>query len=408
MHIIMILVHSSKAKEQSIMVYERQESDALQSFLKTVVKPMLEVKKVIDGMLYRGDLEIDEVDVKLDQENYKLSTRFVPRDIQDEIYRTIDTQYVLNYILDSTNYGVVMYCSGSKRGRDKTKLWSKMCEMLAATVYLSAATKCALEGKSVIIHVFDIDRNKFFPRSGETFSPEHVNSAYTVPCRYVDKDDQKLEVTLFRKEERLKVLFHELMHLYSFDLPDKDENRIDSSLRELFGISCRFRLSEAYCEYWARTLWVGWVSGGRLSTFKREMAAEKQWSVRQAVTVIEKMGIEDNVFGFESQREGLIRVRMPMRRCNESTSAFSYYVICGLLMTDWEKTMNWCYRHNTWGLRFDGTKRNIDAFVEYIGELWNDADLLYDWDEQYDVVIRRLRSSQLQTARMTKMRTMPN
>ena len=71
-----------------------------------------------------------------------------------------------------------------------------------------------------------------------------------------------LEVVIFRKEEWTKVLFHELMHLYSYDISSNDR-RINARLSRVFHVDCDFNVTEAYAEFWARILWTMWSSGGQ-------------------------------------------------------------------------------------------------------------------------------------------------
>jgi uncharacterized protein with PQ loop repeat len=63
----------------------------------------------------------------------------------------------------------------------------------------------------------------------------------------------------------------------------------------------------------------------------------------------------------------------------EKTAAFSYYVITGLLMTDWENTLKWCYETNEVPIKFNNRINNISSFITLIRQTVNNEDNLYLW-----------------------------
>jgi hypothetical protein len=226
---------------------------------------------------------------------------------------------------------------------------------------------------------------------GEPITPSQVNSAYTIPCRYADDNGsgKYLEVVIFRKEEWTKVLFHELMHLYSYDISSNDR-RINARLSRVFHLSCDFNITEAYAEFWARILWTMWSSEGRWKQFSEEIERQKRWSIRQGVMVtinseLAKEGIDD-------------RSRTP--KCRETTASFSYYVICGLMMTEWEKVVTWCCETNQFPIVFRGGYASVNSLISLLKEIDSTSSVIEQWAKQRDSLVRNRRLNL--SSRMTR------
>ena len=70
-----------------------------------------------------------------------------------------------------------------------------------------------------------------------------------------------------------------------------------------------------------------------------------------------------------------------MMSCNQSTSAFSYYVVTGLLMTCWKTTFDWCKKNcveNTlWN--FGSKEATLDAFIGFIDETTSSSRVENEW-----------------------------
>jgi hypothetical protein len=241
-------------------------------------------------------------------------------------------------------------------------------------------------------------------------------------------DDDSLEVVIFRNEEWLKVLFHELMHLYSYDMMSND-HRVDIRLSRIFNVETRFNLTESYCEFWARLLWTLWEMRGRfkIREFREKMDKQRKWSMQQALIVMTNMDIMDNVLGPITDEDGNRYVenndgryvvenkdkngltsninnifrRANVKICKETTSAFSYYVITGFLMSEWENVLYWCCQTNvSVPIRFTNYIQNVWSFITLIREIVNDEDVKEEWNEEEDKIPVNIMNKRL-TARMS-------
>jgi hypothetical protein len=267
-----------------------------------------------------------------------------------------------------------------------------MVDALAITVGMSKWCSCGLVNANVVIKLYDIDAPKMFNMDGQSITPSQVNSAYTIPCRYANDNGsgKYLEVVIFRKEEWIKVLFHELMHLYSYDISSSDR-RINARLSRIFHCICDFNITEAYAEFWARILWTMWSSEGRWNRFSKEIERQRQWSIRQGVMVIMNSELSNDT--------EIHTNRIP--KCKETTASFSYYVICGLMMTEWEAVVAWCCETNEFPVVFRGGYTSVNSLISLLKEIESSDDVIEEWDKQRDVLLGNRRLSL--SSRMTRL-----
>ena len=61
------------------------------------------------------------------------------------------------------------------------------------------------------------------------------------------------------------------------------------------------------------------------------------------------------------------RSRIP--KCKETTASFSYYVICGLMMTEWEKVVVWCCETNKFPIVFRGGYASVNSLITLVKEI---------------------------------------
>lgn len=398
----------------------------------TIIVPAIKIHTMLLTQINRNKLVVKREKVNMGdiEDEFDFSPKFMTTSISKIIKTDVDMVESLTINVFDVDYTVKIYStpSGRKTNVDNT---NKLSYALAITVAMSKFCDWDLTGKEVTINMFDIDKPKKFHMDGEILTAEQVNSAYTIPCRFMDEDPNlKLEIVIFRREECLKVLFHELMHLYSYDIGTSayDTKRINDRLARIFGIKCNYIITEAYSEFWARILWSMWKvhmfpRNTRTHTqnfnheikdeFKNEIEKQKEWSIYQGLHVLINMGLTRTVFehllckygrtnklsnkSMEFLDELFDNVsKTESQTCNENTATFSYYVICGIMMSNWEKTLDWCCQTN--GLmntantksnkkygnqadadaihKFDDTFKTKQSFITLISELSINKDTL--------------------------------
>ena len=320
-------------------------------------------------MINKGNLTLKQLPIQVTPQYLKPS-KFLGSEFQTIIYNDIDFVEILEIKVDTITF-IVNHYSSSKwenihKKRDVKCRLSKILDALSITIGMSNWSSCNLEGKQVIVNMFDIDKPKEFITNNKVITPLEVNSAYTIPCRY--KQDV-LEIVIFRNEEWEKVLFHELMHLYSYDIESNDK-RINSRLTRIFNVEHNFQLAEAYSEFWARVLWCLWKSNGNLREFSLEINKQQQWSIYQGIVVLTNTGLIDTVLGEKTDI---------VKNYKEKTSAFSYYVITGFMMSNWKNILLWCYENNDIPFKFNYSLTNISSFISLFRDIVNDEGTLYLW-----------------------------
>lgn len=404
---------------------------------KEIIKPCLKKSKRIQDYIKTGKIKINCEPTTINENTSNFSKHFVFEEIRNHIYNNINYVETLTLVNDTTTFQVKLFiCRDNKTNTsEKRKTYLKrISHVMSILIEMSKWSYCNIKSKHVIVNLFDIDKNKEFIINGENITPDHVNSAYTIPCRHLKKDD-KLEVVIFRNEELIKVLFHELMHLYSYDIK-ANNYRVDIRLSRIFNVNTKFNLTEAYCEFWARLLWTLFKLKGnfRIRKFREEMEKQKKWSIQQALIVMTNMDIMDNVLGpitdengnrYIENDEKSTYTRTDMRdttssglalhtdnimntkkcvvvkQCKETTSAFSYYVIAGFLISEWENVLYWCcnqsfnckehinthYNKSQTSLApllFNNSIITLWSFISLIREIVNDSDVIEEWNEEED------------------------
>lgn len=178
-------------------------------------------------------------------------------------------------------------------------------EVLAALLPYDRCPK----GRAIKADVFLSDCPKQMPE-GPVFGRNHMNTGYAERC-------SAAPFVVFRKEEWLKVFIHECFHYLNLDA-DVADARLP-----MFGIPTVVKVSEAFCEVWARILNCYLVAARTGKSARRLLAQERRYAVRNMVRVLAHMGLT------------FADLRTPKAAgYREGTSTFAYVVLSAILMTD--------------------------------------------------------------------------
>ena len=169
-------------------------------------------------------------------------------------------------------------------------------------------------------HIDDILSNT----SSSSLTAEHINSAFTVFNMETPLEVPSILVFLYRSEDALKTVFHEMMHALRLD------GNINSPMRE----------NETYAETWALLLYLGCLSYHDLEAINEDdfhtnyitlLAIETAYSRIQAYKVI-RLG----------------------EKAITDTNAFQYYVDKYYTLENIEEFLKWCEEHNQDWILFGG------------------------------------------------------
>lgn len=261
--------------------------------------------------------------------------------------------------------------------------------------------------KSLTIFLYLTNKEKKLPLSNLcVLNKEHVNSAVTYSC------NTNGEILIFRKEEWLKCLIHEIFHSLCLDFIDLRSNTdVKKYLNSLFCIKSDFLLSESYNEWWATNincLLYGFMMLEKKS-YKREclsfynlcLMTEQMFSMLQITKVLNHMGITYPML-ISKNVDKYIKENL----YKENTNVFCYYIIKGLLLFNNNETMRFFKDNNTSLLNFDKTPQTLKNFLKLIKTYYNADDLVkvlkqylnfYRGLDKTDTTIQKL----LQTTQMT-------
>jgi hypothetical protein len=156
------------------------------------------------------------------------------------------------------------------------------------------------------------------------FGPDHVNSGYTQfrPSKHI---------IIYRQEEALKVLTHELIHYMGADVavfPWENALELDARIAREFNVvslNRRIGSGEAVCDLLAIWLWAAWcacVKDGGERMWADLMTVHTQFAVDKARDIIKR-----NKYAFPRDAGS-----GPM--FTENTHVFAYYILKAAMMCD--------------------------------------------------------------------------
>ena len=172
-----------------------------------------------------------------------LKSKYISANIKKHIYShgkkqitytlTKKVTYVVNFILFSDKIDTV---------------YLNMCAMNIFSIiyFLETYRKPECKIKILELYIFLTDFKKQLPTSKKyTIGPENVNTGLTGPCR------ETTRIIIYRKEEFMKLVIHELLHALGLDIPNNLYKTYTTKLDEFFNIESTYNFNETYTEIWA-------------------------------------------------------------------------------------------------------------------------------------------------------------
>lgn len=197
--------------------------------------------------------------------------------------------------------------------------------------------------KSLSLHIYLTDYKKSLSRG--SYTPEGVNSGST---------DRNNSIVIWRKEDILKVLIHEIIHFLGFDNVEDNEDIINH-YNEKYGLgNKKLNIYEAYTEMWAlliHSYYLALVTQRFLSTkitakelFQDYVLIEKHWC--------NELG--GKLLGYFRDGEDV----------DERTNTTSYYIIKTEILNDLKGFLDLC-KNPKLSMRMNDNKR----FLNYLKNL---------------------------------------
>lgn len=184
---------------------------------------------------------------------------------------------------------------------------------------------------------------------GDTFfDKEEVNGG---ACR---SSPSECDITIWRKEEILKVTIHELIHGLSYDYKQDSQDIIDHYQSKYGIISPKMNTFEAYTEIFAelihcyllsRFIYVLYPKISQYDLFSTMVSLEIQFSHIQSSKVLDLLELNKDV--------------------NKDTNVTSYYIIKTELWNDLDNFLKFCIQNNEKIIKI----KNVNKYFDYLKKL---------------------------------------
>ena len=273
--------------------------------------------------------------IELNEDIGLLTGKYIDQRISNDIYSKLNTKYSIGLKIFDKNVNVILYCERNK----KIESIYKTLYFIQKILFLIVSLNPLLCKKDLTIHLFDYNgnhNNKKIPENqGEILSPYHINSGYTYGCI------ENNEIVIFRQEECMKVLIHELLHAQGFDTGLFNNYYIEQMMHSIFSLKCKLNVNEAYIEFLTFILYSGVNSylilrekkqinkKFRMSyrefenTFKIVFSLERLYSLMNVIKILDFMNLSYENITSENTND-VVLVRMLYK---ERTNVFCYYIV---------------------------------------------------------------------------------
>ncbi len=222
---------------------------------------------------------------------------FISKTMQDKIMKEYKNTFVINI------HNTVIYVVNKTAKIDK-KLIDKIVRRIHSF------------GGDYNIFIWLLDDKKKLPKKKEIISKEHVNSGCCI-----DKN-----IYLWRKEELLKVLLHEMIHSRGLD---KHLYNADNVIMDVFNVKDNVNINESYTELMAtvfNSIFYTIENKKSYKHFLKIMQTETEHSMEQIHKILHH-------YDYENLNE-LYRANSK-KIFPQKTNVFSYYIVKGFLLNNY-------------------------------------------------------------------------
>ncbi len=318
--------------------YSMTKTSKLNKFLSTLHKNIDESCKYIKNL----DINIDENDQTRD---ILISNKYFPYKIQDYIKNNTTQKNV--YTTRINNKNIILKFVNCNMEEYNSDILFKYANLVFMIIYLLSLYSSKSCSQNLHINIYLTPCNKFFPsKKSDIIGVDHVNSGFSnIGCQ------ETTNITIYREEEWIKVLIHELFHNLDLDFSSMDITKWSNMLSNKFEINCDFAIYETYCETWARILNVAIKSFTLdkkefIADFKFLIHRERIHSLLQASKILKR---------FKTSSEYI-----------EDSNVFCYYILTASLMNNYLDFILWCQENNSNLLYFKKTEKSLKSFVDLI------------------------------------------
>lgn len=298
-----------------------------------------------------------------------LSSRFVSDTIREFIFSNNGKE--IHYILKGKKEYRIIFVVFEASIKNSFLQYLDMCaiNIFSLIYFLENSRNLTCKTETLEIYIFLTHFKKYLPASKkDIIGPGNVNTGSTIPCR------EKSLIVIYRQEEFLKLVIHEVIHSMGIHLPDNMYNYYTKELDNIFGIESTYNFNETYTEVWAMLLnqiFFISISNGKdldrmafIKLLNSSLNIELCFSAMQVIKILNFMDIS------------LYDLRDIERNKNfkENTHVFAYYIMKYLLSYDINRFLEICginndnyilftQPNNTSNVNKNKIKKMIDSIV---------------------------------------------
>jgi hypothetical protein len=297
--------------------------------------------------------------------NEKLDT-YIPQEIKEAIDKSKKTRTDITFSIHGRNFSLFMYHFQPISSALLNKHINRIYIWLYVAVHF-APTKCS---QNMHINIYFTDKTKILPVAHSPLKQNHANTAFTTAC------SANTQINIFREEEWFKVFIHETFHCLGLDFSEMDKTRSNALILKLFPVKSDVRLFETYCETWAETINVMFISffstrnnniEKMLQKTETMLYYERLFSLLQCAKVLHHFGLT---------YEGIQTKSKQNENYKEETQILSYYVLKSIFIFYHNDFIDWCLLHNGSTLNFKKTDENIEKYAVFVKDHYHNQDFL--------------------------------
>lgn len=309
---------------------------------------------------------------------------------------SVFTENLINNINNNTKYEILYKCNLLNKTylfyfytqKDYIKLnkYNQYVKQMLIWLYLLNIiynNQCSL---NLTTYLYFTDLKKQLPSLNNIIlDKNNANSGYTISCAKTS------EIIIYRKEEWLKVFFHETLHNFSLDFSFMDLTNFNNKIKTIFPLNINFNIYESYCETWARIINIIFCSYYSLnvdinniqnnennilkSIFDKFynhidifIQIERLFSLYQCNKILTYMNLNF---------DDLYKNNIKSNNYNENTNIFSYYILTALFFNDYISFIKWCHNNNNNNIiKFNENNHNLDNYFLFIKKNYKNKKLL--------------------------------
>lgn len=263
---------------------------------------------------YIKQIELEKLNCKLHKikKTSLIDSKFIPDKIVDYIKENIKYKYVISYNYKNNIINIEYYCSKKKKNINLFKIIVNriIFMMIISNTY-----------KNLNIEIYDTPFKKTFNCNNHKKCGKLTHNNVNSGLSYLNN------IIIFRREEMLKLLIHELIH--ALDIDNKFENEKDiEKILDIYNINySNLLINESYVETWAIIINIFLVlhekkkyeKKNKIKLFKEYIKKEIVHSFQQS----SKLCIYYNIDDFNK----IYRKNKNSIKYIDSVNTFSYHII---------------------------------------------------------------------------------